>query len=416
MVAKALVLQEPRRLILEEFPIPQIGENDALLRVEACGLCGTDHEQYSGMLHPGYPFIPGHESVGVIEEIGSEAADRWGVSAGERVAVEVFQSCGKCDMCMAGIYRRCTQHGVKDMYGFIPVSKEPALWGGYSQYQYLAPDSIVHRVPSNLDPVVATIFNPLGAGIRWGVTVPDVHQGAVVAVLGPGIRGLSACAALKEAGAAFVMITGKGARDRERLELSTRFGADLYVDVDHDDPAKELFRHTGRQADVVVDVTAKAPAALAQAISAVKEGGTIVMAGTRGSADTPGFWPDMIVYKEIHIIGALGVDSAAYRSALDLLASGKYPFAELPRRTASLEGAAALIETMGGLSKSGHLKSDDAIGGGGALAGDGTVGEGNAGDGTAGEGDVNDGIFGDGSITGANGDAVPVHGVILPWA
>ena len=129
----------------------------------------------------------------------------------------------------------------------------------------------------------------------------------------------------------------------------------------------------------------------------------------------------MIVYKEIHIIGALGVDSAAYRSALDLLASGKYPFAELPRRTASLEGAAALIEVMGGLSKSGHLKSDDAIGGGGALAGDGTVGdgtagEGNVGDGTAGEGTVNDGIFGDGSITGANGDAVPVHGVILPWA
>ncbi len=392
------MLQEPRKLILEEFPIPQTGENDALLRVEACGLCGTDHEQYSGMLHPGYAFIPGHESVGVIEEIGGKAADRWGVSTGDRVAVEVFQSCGECDMCMAGIYRRCAQHGVKDMYGFIPVSKEPALWGGYSQYQYLAPDSIVHRVPSNLDPVVATIFNPLGAGIRWGVTVPDVRKGAVVAVLGPGIRGLSACAALKEAGAAFVMITGKGARDRERLELSTRFGADLYVDVDHDDPAKELFKHTGGQADVVVDVTAKAPAALAQAISAVREGGTIVMAGTRGSADTPGFWPDMIVYKEIHIIGALGVDSVAYRSALDLLASGKYPFAELPRRTASLEGAAALIEVMGGLST-----RDDA-------ANNGTSGDGISNDGTS------DGTSGDGSITGGNGDAVPVHGVILPWA
>ena len=379
--SSALVLREPRNLVLEELPIPQAREDDALLRVEACGLCGTDHEQYSGELHPGYPFIPGHESVGVIEEIGSVAADKWGVSVGDRVAVEVFQACGKCEMCLAGIYRRCTKHGMKDMYGFAPLSKEPGLWGGYSQYQYLTPDSIIHKVPANLDPVIATIFNPLGAGIRWGVTVPDVKQGAVVAVLGPGIRGISACAALKEAGAAFVMVTGKGARDRERLELSTHFGADLYVDVEHDDPAKELFRHTGVQADVVVDVTAKAPAALAQAISVVREGGTIVMAGTRGSADTPGFWPDMIVYKEIHIIGALGVDSAAYRSALDLLASGKYPFEELPRRTASLADAAALIELMGGLSRDSH--GSDSRGKDIAAGGD---------------------------------EAPPIHGVILPWS
>ena len=65
-VARALVLEEPRRLVARDLPLPEIGADDGMLRVEACGLCGTDHEQYDGHLALGYSFIPGHESVGVI--------------------------------------------------------------------------------------------------------------------------------------------------------------------------------------------------------------------------------------------------------------------------------------------------------------------------------------------------------------
>jgi len=91
--ARALVLEAPRRLVEREIALPAIGPDDGLLLVEACGLCGTDHEQYTGQLHPGWPFIPGHETVGVIDAVGDRAANRWGVSRGGRVAVEVFQSC-----------------------------------------------------------------------------------------------------------------------------------------------------------------------------------------------------------------------------------------------------------------------------------------------------------------------------------
>ena len=74
----------------------------------------------------------------------------------------------------------------------------------------------------------------------------------------------------------------------------------------------------------------------------------MVVAGTRGGGGTPGFDPDHLVYKELRLLGALGVDTADYRAALDLLARGTYPFAELPRRTVGLDGAAELLETMAG--------------------------------------------------------------------
>lgn len=350
MTVRALVLDSPRELALRELPEPSLGPADGLLRVEACGLCGTDHEQYTGALPGARPFVPGHETVGVIEAIGDDAARRWGVSEGDRVAVEVFQSCRSCESCRAGVYRRCERHGMRDMYGFVPVDHAPGLWGGYAERQYLAPDSMLLPVPDGLDPVVATLFNPLGAGIRWGVTVPGTKVGDVVAVLGPGVRGLSACAAAKEAGAEFVMVTGAGERDAERLALANEFGADLAVDVTTTDPVEALRDAAGAHADVVVDVTAKAPAAFAQGIALARPGGTVVVAGTRGTPDPPGFWPDHIVYKELRVIGALGVDVEAYRAALDLLVSGRYPFADIPRRIADLDGAEDLVRSMAGES------------------------------------------------------------------
>ena len=133
-------------------------------------------------------------------------------------------------------------------------------------------------------PCNATLFNPLGAGFRWAVTVPGTSAGDVVAVLGPGVRGLSACAAAKEAGAGFVMVTGRGARDANRLAVAREFGADLAVDVETTDPVRALRDATGQRADVVIDVTAKAPAALGQAVQLARAGGTIVVAGTRAQA------------------------------------------------------------------------------------------------------------------------------------
>lgn len=346
--ADALVLTGDRELQRRRFELPAIGDDDGLLRIEACGLCGTDHEQYTGHIRAPFGFIPGHEVVGIVEQLGPAAGARWGVEVGQRVAVEVFLSCRACRACESGNYRRCERNGTATMVGFVDVDRPPSLWGGYATHLYLAPDSMLLPVPDGMDPVFATMFNPLGAGIRWAVTVPGTQRGDVVAVLGPGVRGLSACAAAKEAGASFVVLTGVGPRDGPRLAIATEFGADLVVDVSKQDPAAALRRALGRLADVVVDVTAKAPQALAQAVALARPGGTIVIAGTRGTPEAPGFNPDHVVFKELRLLGALGVDCHAYTQALDLLASGKYPFADLPRKVAGLDTLEPLIKTMAG--------------------------------------------------------------------
>ena len=145
--ARALVLERPRHLVERRLALPEVGDDDGLLRVEACGLCGTDHEQYTGELFGGFALVPGHESVGVVEAVGARAAERWGVQGGDRVAVAVFQSCRACPACRRGDFRACRAHGLKDMYGFRPVDTPPGLWGGYAEYQYLAPTRRSWRCP-----------------------------------------------------------------------------------------------------------------------------------------------------------------------------------------------------------------------------------------------------------------------------
>src|SRR5205814_9212677 len=99
-------------MVTQEFPRPEISDDDGLLQVEACGLCGTDHEQWSGVLPAAVPMIPGHETVGIITEIGSVAAVRWGLAVGDRVAVEAFQSCLECSACLSGRARVCERRGM----------------------------------------------------------------------------------------------------------------------------------------------------------------------------------------------------------------------------------------------------------------------------------------------------------------
>jgi alcohol dehydrogenase len=113
-----------------------------------------------------------------------------------------------------------------------------------------------------------------------------------------------------------------------------------------EDPVAALRDATGGGADVVVDVTAKAPDALGQAVGLARPGGTVVVAGTRGGV-VPAFDADLVVFKELRVLGALGVDATAYEAALALLASGD-AYAQLPHTAVGFDGAASLLAALAG--------------------------------------------------------------------
>jgi threonine dehydrogenase-like Zn-dependent dehydrogenase len=352
--ARAMVQHGVRDLRPETFPVPKIGADDALLRIEACGICGSDYEQYDGTLRVRMPVIPGHEPVGIIEEIGDVAANRWRVRAGDRVAVETLIPCGYCTECVLGRYRLCRGDGRRgearalSAYGYRPVETPPSLWGGYAEYLYLEPHALVHRMSLDVPADLAVMFNPIGAGIRWAVNMPALKIGETIVVLGPGQRGLASVIAAREAGAGTIIVTGLS-RDERKLALAREFGAHHTIDVERDDPVRTVREITdGAMADVVIDVTAYAVQAVTQAIAIARRGGRIVLAGTKGSKPVPDFVSDTVVFKELTIMGALGVDWPAYEAAIRIIESGRYPLAKMHTHTLPLAEAERGLRLLAG--------------------------------------------------------------------
>ncbi len=348
---RAVVQTGPRQLELRDLPIPEIDDDSGLLQVEACGICGSDAEQYDGVLPVPYPLIPGHEPLGVIAAIGDRAARRWGVEVGDRVAVEVLLPCGHCSLCRSGSYQLCRGDGRGlSGYSYLPLSREPGLWGAYADFMYLDPRSILHRVRKDVPAQTAVLFNPLGAGFRWAVELPGTGPGDSVMILGPGQRGLASVIAARAAGADTIIVTGLE-RDRTKLDLALEFGADHVINVESEDARRRVKEITdGRGVDVVVEVSSYATQPVAEALHYVAAGGRVILAGVKGFKHVPEFISDLIVVKEITLRGALGVTSRSYRSAINLIESGQLDLARMHTHDFGLEDAELAIKTLKGES------------------------------------------------------------------
>ena len=243
---RAAVQTGDRQFAIQEFNLPEIHADDALLRIEACGLCGSDVDQYDGKLNGmglKLPVIPGHEPVGIIERIGAEAARRWSLQEGDRVAVEPVLGCGHCPACKQGFYRRCRvgRPGTAiAAYGFIPTHIAPSLWGGLAEYMYLDPAVAVHKVDSRVPPQVAALYQPIAAGISWAHREPGTKVGDTVVIFGAGQRGLACVVAAREAGAAQVIVIARR-QSAHRLKLAEEFGAaTVFADDDAVRAVREL--------------------------------------------------------------------------------------------------------------------------------------------------------------------------------
>jgi threonine dehydrogenase-like Zn-dependent dehydrogenase len=342
---KSFAMVQTGKRVLEpmDIDIPDIDDDSAILQIEACGICGSDYEQYEGVLGTPIPAVPGHEPLGRIAAIGDRAALRWGVNVGDRVAVETMIACHSCSTCHGGDYHLC---GTRRIYSYIPLSDEPGLWGAYSQYMFLDRNSIVHKMDPDLPPEIAVMFNPLGAGFRWAVEVPQTRVGDDVVIMGPGQRGLASVIACRQAGAGKIIVTGLAA-DADKLKLAKLYGADYTIDVENENPIRRVKEITnGRGADVVVDVSSYAVKPVVDALSFVRAGGTIVLAGIKGFKPIPDFISDLIVVQEITIKGAMGVTSSGYQAAIKTIESGKVPMAAMHTHNFKLEDAELAIKTL----------------------------------------------------------------------
>ncbi|MGH9055470.1 MAG: zinc-dependent alcohol dehydrogenase [Acidimicrobiales bacterium] len=332
----AAVAVEPGKTELRELPVPDPTPGSAWLRVDVTGVCGSDPTLYRRVVGP---TIMGHEIVGRVDRLTPEAAERWDLVEGDQVMLEEYLPCGHCDWCRSGDFRLCDSTDLHLgrasilRYGMTPVAVDPGLWGGYSQYLFLHPRMVFHRLPAGLAPRCAPLALPLANGFEWVVREGGVRPGQSVVVIGPGQQGLACLVAAKEAGAGMVISVGLG-RDVQRLGMARRLGADRIVDAEAESVLEAVEEATGgRMADLVVDVAAGTAATINQGLAALRKRGMLVCAVGRSMVEVD---MTLVRTRAVTVRGLRGHSYAAVEWALSYLASGRRPYAELSAGTVSL--------------------------------------------------------------------------------
>jgi threonine dehydrogenase-like Zn-dependent dehydrogenase len=352
------VLVEPRRIDLQTFELPTIGPDDALLRVQGTGICGSDWAPYNGSWMTDLPpLILGHEVVGEIVSIGRKAAQRWSVREGDRVVVEESIPCQHCRLCRTGRSHMCGPRHTADglRYGLTPTRLAPHLWGGFGEYLYLHPRSVVHRISESVPVAVAPLFIPISNGIRWVGRDGGCRVGDTVVIIGPGQQGLGCVLGARLAGAGTTIVVGTG-QDTRRLEVAVELGADYAVRTDDGPLSEQIAALTdGELADVVIDVTTGAPGALGDAVDAAAVGATIVVAGSSGMRPAANFVPERLVLNEITVKGVHGHDWLSARRAIALIESDEYPLDKLCTHTFPLSNVDLALRTLGGEGEPGAI-------------------------------------------------------------
>ena len=353
----AAVKVAPEQTELREFARPVIPPDAGLLRVEASGVGGSDPQTYRKEKHA--PIIMGHENVGTIDELGAVAAKRWGLKVGDRVALQEYLPCWHCEWCTQGDFRLCMEadfFNVKDRlhtlrFGMCSCDIAPHLWGGFAQYMYLPANSVLHKIPAGLDARLATLAVPMGNGVQWACTDGGAAPGKTVLVYGPGQQDLGCVLAAKAAGALTVILVGM-TRDKARLDLSLRLGADHAIDTEQQDLAREVMRITaGRGVDVVVDTTGDPRGEVAaQAVALAAKGAILSLNGLEQSVPI-----GEIKKRYLTVRAPRGRSYAAVELALRYIASGRWPLHQVCSHDFALGQVDSAIRATAGKGVAGAI-------------------------------------------------------------
>jgi threonine dehydrogenase-like Zn-dependent dehydrogenase len=320
----ASVMREPfAPMELRSFDRPRVEPGAVLLKTLGSEVCGTDTHLWKGQLAGvPYPIIPGHVTVGIVEEVGAPppAGDRvrdvdgFPVEAGQVVTfLDVYGTCGRCWFCTVG--RASTRCPHRKVYG-VTMSSDDGMFGGWSEYVYLRPGVHIVPLPDGLD---WRAFLAAGCGMPTALhamTLGEVAFGDTVVVQGAGPVGLSAAVLAQLRGAGKVIVVGGPDR---RLQAARQFGADVVIDIasttetERLEAIRELTGHRG--ADVTIEATG-VPAAVAEGMRLTRDSGQYVVVGQYTNVGDASFNPHLdLNQKHLAIRGCWGSDVGhVYRS------------------------------------------------------------------------------------------------------
>jgi 2-desacetyl-2-hydroxyethyl bacteriochlorophyllide A dehydrogenase len=323
---KAVRLESIGNLFARETEKPTPGPDDLLVRVEACGICGTDRH----LLHGEFPSTPpvtlGHEFCGIVEAMGGDVR---GFKLGDRITGDPNISCGRCPQCMNGRVNLCRNLRA------IGIHRD----GGFADY-VIVPQKQAFTLPLELDPVHGAFCEPLACCLH-GIDMAEIKAGSSVVVLGGGVIGLLTVQLARLAGATTVILSTRQAVKRK---LAEELGATATVDPSSSDIIEAIAGPGGLVpggVDVVLEC-AGVPDTVEQTTRLAKAGGTVVILGVMPQGAKVELEPFDILFRELRVLGSF-INPFVHRRAADLVASGAIELDKLITRRVTLDEATEVI-------------------------------------------------------------------------
>jgi L-iditol 2-dehydrogenase len=322
---KAAVFEDIEKIVVRDVPDPVCDEGSIVVKVEACGLCGSDIRNYHIGLRSGTKGqIMGHELSGSVVEVGRLVN---GFSVGDGLAIAPDVSCGVCYYCRHGWVNLCLDHRMIGTH-----------WpGGFAQYIHLPSEvlarGMVHHMPAGLSWEQGALSEP-ASSVLAAQENARIGLGDTVMILGDGPVGCLHIEVARARGAARVIMVGLG-----RLAQARAFAPEVLIDAASQDPVAEVRKLTdGLGADVVIVATPVAKTQ-AQGVEAVRKRGTVILfGGLPKNNPTSTLNTNLIHYNEIHVVGAFSYPAYMHEKALTVIMEGKIDAKKYFTRSVSLDG------------------------------------------------------------------------------
>jgi L-iditol 2-dehydrogenase len=303
---KAAVFEKPGVIKIKQVPVPEINDNQVLIKVKYTGICGTDWSIYNGWYSSDkLPMIPGHEFSGVIEQVGKNAK---GLKEGDRVTADINMSCGTCFYCLRGEKLLCNE------FTQLGIHQD----GTFAEY-VKAPWTQVHILPEKLSFEAGAFIEPVSCVIHAAKAM-NARLASSVAIIGCGLGVLHARMAVLRA-CTPVIVIGDNAK---RLNIAKQMGADHIININETaDPVAEVIKLTnGRGADYVIEAVGKG-VTYEQAFKMLRRGGTLSAFGIMGEQDTIPVRPFEFVLGEKKVTGSCAGVGSDWPDAMNLISSGR---------------------------------------------------------------------------------------------